>query len=262
MKCRRRTSIAPNHVTLQRALSKLGFCSRSQATVVIQEGHVSVNGVICTNPQQWIDLVADTIKVDGAKVVRSPYRYVLFYKPVNIITTASDEHGRKTIYEVLPPEYRNLRPVGRLDKDTAGLLLLTNDTQLAETITNPDSHIEKVYEVETYEPLTRKHFQILRNGIEIRIDGKNYYVVPRKISVITPSKFLVTIDEGKNRQVRRMVHAIGATVKMLTRIAIGSLQLGAMNPGDYRELLRDDLLKAIGMNYIYSSGGMCAKYCK
>lgn len=246
MFAQRRTSRAPNRVSLQRALSKLGVCSRSRAASIIREGRVALNGTVCTNPWTWIDIVQTKIEVDGQRVQQKGFQYILFHKPVNVITTSSDERGRTTIYDVLPMQYQNLKPVGRLDKDTSGLLLLTNDHQLAELITNPQSHVEKVYEVETNGSISQEQLQKLREGVEIFLNGKEYLAVPRKVSRVGRTTLLLVLDEGKNRQVRRMMEAVGATVKSLKRIAIGTLHLGAMKPGEYREVTKEDILRALG----------------
>jgi len=238
---KRRTSRAPNKVSLHRALSKLGYCSRSQAVKVIENGKVLVNGVPCNNPLRWVNLVEDVISVDAAQLVQEKSRYILFHKPEGVVTTSSDELGRKTIYDCLPPQYHNLKPVGRLDKDTSGLLILTNDSRFANKLTAPEFKVPKTYEVTTLEPLTQKQIRQLRNGVEITIERKNHFARPVQVDVLNRNTIIVVLNEGKNREVRRMISAVGGKVRSLKRVAIGAFQLGNLDEGEYQELMDDEL---------------------
>ncbi len=175
---RKRTSKAVNRVTLQRALSKLGYCSRSQAEALILSGNILVNEKICTKPGKWIDLAEDLITVEGKQLAQKKFCYILFHKPSGIVTTRADERGRKTIYDVLEPSMRHLKPVGRLDMETSGMLLLTNDHQWAEHMTHPESHVRKIYDVQLEKPLSFQDEESLRDGISIRLDGNDYFTLP------------------------------------------------------------------------------------
>jgi 23S rRNA pseudouridine2605 synthase len=240
LKNRERTSKALNLVTLQRALSKLGFCSRSQAGLLIASGNVQVNAKLCADPEQWIDLVQDLITVDGRQLSRKKFCYVLFHKQAGIVTTRTDERGRKTIYDILDPSMRHLMPVGRLDKETSGMLLLTNDHQWAERMTNPKSHVRKLYDVQVDRPLTLQEEKSLRSGICIRNDGNDYVTLPATLTREGTLKYRIGLTEGKNRQVRKMFKAAGADIVSLKRIAIGSLKLGTLPSGHWRVLSEEE----------------------
>jgi 23S rRNA pseudouridine2605 synthase len=233
---RKRTSKAVNRVTLQRALSKLGYCSRSQAEALILSGDIQVNKKICTKPGKWIDLAEDLITVEGKQLAQKKFCYILFHKPSGIVTTRADERGRKTIYDVLEPSMRHLKPVGRLDMETSGMLLLTNDHQWAEHMTNPESHVRKIYDVQLEKPLTFQDEESLRNGISIRLDGNDYFTLPAVLVRRGTLNYQIGLTEGKNRQVRKMFEAAGSCLTSLKRVAIGSLELGILPSGHWRTL--------------------------
>jgi 23S rRNA pseudouridine2605 synthase len=223
----RREKPSGQHVTLARALSKLGVASRSQARVLIEQGSVSVNGKVVTNPDQWLDLATAKILTDGAPVAAPQRTTIKFHKPAGVVTTRSDEHGRKTVYDVLPAEWHHLMPVGRLDMDSSGLLLFTNDTQLANRLTNPDSHVPKEYLLELDEPLTDSDIQRMERGLRT-CEGEEYQpAVVKKMG----RKYSVTISEGKNRQLRKMMEELGKMVRSLHRVKIGRLELGDLPKG-------------------------------
>ncbi|MEO8036451.1 MAG: pseudouridine synthase, partial [Acidobacteriota bacterium] len=158
--------------------------------------------------------------------------YLLLHKPTGYITTYRDPHGRPTIYDLLKERREYVFPVGRLDLETSGLLLLTNDTQFAERLTNPEFKVPKTYAVAASRAMTDEELDRLRNGLELK-DGPTRPALVRRLS---DSSFHITITEGRNRQVRRMVEAVGAEVVALARIAIGSLTLGDLESGALREL--------------------------
>jgi len=217
--------------TLERVLSKAGLGSRTEARKWIVEGRVRVNGRKVTDPDQWIDLERDRVVFDG-KPVRKPERiYLLLYKPKGYLTTYRDPQGRPTIYDLLKRD-AYLFPVGRLDLDTSGLLILTNDTAFAERLTNPDYKVPKTYLVKASKHLTDAELDLLRRGVEIR-DGATR---PAIVNRLTANKFEITITEGRNRQVRRMVEALGAKVLKLVRVAIGPIRIGDLKIGETREL--------------------------
>lgn len=227
--------------TLDRVLSKAGLASRTTARSWIHERRVEVNGETVENPDQWIDPKAADITIDGRPLSAEKPIYLLLYKPKGFVTTAKDPDGRPTVYNLISDIKIWVAPVGRLDLDTTGLLILTNDTQFAERLTNPDHEVPKTYQVKARGLLTEEQFNQLRNGVELD-DG------PTKPAVVTPLRhsekysFLeITLKEGRNRQVRKMLEAIGSKVMKLTRVAIGPIRIGDLQIGKYRELTPDEL---------------------
>ncbi len=222
--------------TLERVLSKAGLGSRTEARKWIAARRVRVNGQVVDDPDRWIDLDRDRILFDGKPLARQRRTYVLLYKPKGYLTTYRDPHGRPTIYDLLAGRERYLFPVGRLDLDTSGLLLLTNDTMFAERITNPDFKVPKAYQVKASRHLTDDELDRLRKGVELK-DGMTK---PAKITRLREpggrTVFEITITEGRNRQVRRMVEALDAKVLKLVRVAIGPIRIGDLQIGKAREL--------------------------
>lgn len=235
-------------VSLPRALSKLGYCSRSQAEKLVAEGKVSVNGKTSRSISFRVDPAVDKISVDGVPVEKKKeFVYFLLNKPIDVVTTRDDERGRKTVYDLLKGDHRlegsgHLFPVGRLDKDTSGALLITNDSQLGEKLTNPESKFPKTYEVVCEGILTREIISEVAEGMELD-DG--YKTLPAKISKMFSenniSQCEITIVEGKNRQIRRMFESVGFPVIELKRIAIGSVRLGELQSGHTRKLTEDEV---------------------
>jgi 23S rRNA pseudouridine2605 synthase len=232
----KRTSRGANRVSLARALSKLGYCSRSVAFHRIKSGAVFVNGVIRQNPFSWVDLANDRISVDGEQISKSSFRYYLLNKPKGVVTSRLDQNGKKTIYELLESDLGSLNPVGRLDKDTSGLLLLTNNNQLADFLTNPGTNVEKIYIAVLDKPLTHRDMEELKSGVEIDVDGKIYRTKPIQLNIVHDREVQLSLHEGKNRQIRKMFAALGYTVNELQRIAVGPLVLGNLRQGEYRKL--------------------------
>ncbi|HEY0141604.1 MAG TPA: pseudouridine synthase [Thermoanaerobaculia bacterium] len=227
--------------TLERVLSKAGVGSRTEARRWVSEGRVKVNGTVERNPDHWVDLERDQIAFDDQPLQKAQSIYLLLNKPTGYITTYRDPHGRPTIYDLLPDRDRYLFPVGRLDLDTSGLLILTNDTAFAERLTNPNYHVPKTYRVKASERLTEEDLDQLRHGIELS-DGPTR---PAKVTHLRDpggkTVFEITLTEGRNRQVRRMVEAVGAKVVTLTRVAIGSIELGELASGATRPLSDDEV---------------------
>lgn len=223
--------------TLERVLSKAGLGSRSEARRWVGEGRVKVNGRVEGNPNRWIDLERDRVTFDDKPIEKAGLVYVLLHKPKGYLTTYRDPEGRKTIFDLLPDRDRYLFPVGRLDLDTSGLLILTNDTAFAEKLTNPEYHVPKTYFVKASKALTDEELDRLRNGIELR-DGPTR---PAIVNRIGPAAFEITITEGRNRQVRRMVEALEAKVFKLVRTKIGSIEIGDLADGATRELTQEEV---------------------
>lgn len=229
-------------VRLARALSKRGAMSRSLAVEAVRAGRVRVNGRVATDPELRVDPAADAIDLDGKAVVAAEPIYLLLNKPVDVVTTRSDERGRKTVYDFLGAAGQWVFPVGRLDRESAGLLLLTNDTALGERLTNPASKVKKTYRVKVDGVPTAEQIERLRAGVKLD-DG--YVTMPAEVEVEkeNPSSawLRVAILEGKNRQIRRMVQAIGSRVEALIRVAIGPIALGDLAPGAMRPLTPQEL---------------------
>jgi 23S rRNA pseudouridine2605 synthase len=232
--------------TLERVLSKAGLGSRTEARKWIAERRVRVNGRVVADPDSWVDLERDRVEFDRKPLARARKTYLLLYKPKGYLTTYSDPQGRPTIYDLLPDRDSYLFPVGRLDLDTSGLLLMTNDTAFAERITNPDYKVPKTYLVKASKHLTDDDLDRLRRGIELR-DG---LTSPARVERIREpggrTVFEITIREGRNRQVRRMVEALDAKVLKLVRVAIGSLRIGDLQMGKTRELTSDEVRMLLG----------------
>jgi 23S rRNA pseudouridine2605 synthase len=222
--------------TLERVISKAGLGSRTEARRWIHQRRVTVNGKVVENPDAWIDLGRDRVRFDGEPLEKRERVYVLLYKPTGYITTYKDPEGRPTVYELTKEIGTFISPVGRLDLDTSGLLLLTNDTQLAEQVTNPDSHIDKTYLVKASRVLTEEDLDRLRSGIVLRDGPTRPARVVRLRDSAKYTHFEITLTEGRNRQVRRMVEAIDATVLKLVRVQIGPLRIGTLPIGMWRHL--------------------------
>jgi len=222
--------------TLERVLSKAGLGSRTEARQWIAGGRVQVNRRTVRDPDVWVDLDRDRVSFDGRPLERKKRVYLLLYKPKGYLTTYRDPQGRPTIYDLLPERDRYLFPVGRLDLETSGLLILTNDSAFAERLTNPAYKVPKTYRVKASKHLTDKDLDRLRHGIELADGGTKPAVVKRIRESGGKSVFEITISEGRNRQVRRMVEALDAKVLKLVRVAIGGVTIGELGIGKVREL--------------------------
>jgi 23S rRNA pseudouridine2605 synthase len=221
----------------------MGYCSRSQAAVLIHAGRVTLNGRLARDPESPARIPGDRIEVDGSPLDKTPAVYLIMNKPRGVVTTASDEKGRATVYDLLDPESPWVGPVGRLDKASEGLLLFTNDSEWAARITAPASHLEKKYHVqvdcvadadllakitresafdgEEGEHLHAKRARLLRHG------DKNSWLE-------------ITLDEGKNRQIRRLLETLEVQVLRLVRVSIGPLELGNLKKGSLRPLMPEE----------------------
>ncbi len=228
-------------VSLARALSKLGYTSRSQAEKVIRAGEVMVNRNVVTNPSFRCDLHNDRITVGDENIEKKKFIYIVINKPEGVVTTRSDELGRTTVYDILGDIGKWIFPVGRLDKETSGLLLLTNDNQLGERLTNPQSKIPKTYLVQIDKPMTRDAIEQFQHGM--KLNGER--LLPAKIKIIKETLLQVTIIEGKNRQIRRMVEEIGYKIVSLSRIKIGSYELRGIGKGKWKQLNEMEIRKIV-----------------
>jgi pseudouridine synthase len=222
--------------TLERVLSKAGVGSRVDARSWIHAGRVKVNGQVTRNPDQWIDMKRDRVLFDSKPLVARERIYLLLYKPTGYLTTYKDPEGRPTVYDLIADAGTFLSPVGRLDLDTSGLLLMTNDNQFAEHVTNPNSHVPKTYLVKASTVLTDTQLQRLRDGIELADGLTRPAVVSRLRDSGKYTHFEITLTEGRNRQVRRMVEALDAKVLKLVRVRIGHIAIGKLPIGKWRLL--------------------------
>lgn len=227
--------------TLERVLSKAGVGSRTEARAWIAAGRVKVNGTVTRDPDQWIDLQRDRVRFDNKPLEARERLYVLLYKPTGYLTTYKDPEGRPTVYDLIADVGTFLSPVGRLDLDTSGLLLMTNDNQFAERVTNPDSHVPKTYLVKASALVTDEQLQRLRDGIELSDGPTRPATVTRLRDSAKFTHFEITLTEGRNRQVRRMVEALGARVLKLVRVRIGSIAIGPLPIGTWRLLTSEEV---------------------
>ena len=227
--------------TLDRVLSRSGAGSRTEVRGWIRAGRVRVNDRVVRDPETWIVPDADRVALDGKPLRATARVYLAPYKPKGVITTRRDKAGRKTVFDLLPEGERYVFPIGRLDVDTSGLLLLTNDSALAERLMNPAFHVPKTYLVKAAPPLPEEALDRLRAGLELE-DGPTRPATVVRTRDSASSTFLeITITEGRNRQVRRMIEAVGGHVLKLVRIRIGELRLGAMTPGACRALTPEEV---------------------
>jgi len=224
-------------MTLDRLLSRYGLASRSAACDAIRAGRLKVNGRVVRDPEAWVEPRRDTIQFDGNRLKPARKVYLLFYKPKGVITSHGDPAGRTTVYEYLGEVGRWLFPVGRLDKDTSGLLLVTNDTEWADYVTSPESGVSKTYLVKTSGLLADEVISRLRAGVEMKRGDRAQPVRVRRVEDRGRYTWLeVVLTEGKNREVRRMIEAVGFKVLKLVRTRIGALTLDGLEVGKWREL--------------------------
>lgn len=224
-------------MTLDRVLSRMGLTSRTSAREAIVAGRLKVNGRVVRDPDIWVQPARDVVLLDGNRVKPAHKIYLLFYKPKGVITSHGDPGGRKTVYDYLDDSVRWLAPVGRLDKDTSGLLLLTNDTGFADFVTKPESNIPKRYLVKTSGLLSDEIIAQLAAGIEMKRGDRAQPVSVRRTEDRGKYTWLeVVLTEGKNREVRRMIEAVGFKVLKLVRTRIGALTLAGLEVGKWRAL--------------------------
>ncbi len=221
---------------INKFLANCGVASRRGADQLIQDGVVKINGRVCSMGDD-VDVTSDSVTVNG-KLVNAvkKFDYYIMNKPKGYVCTVKDDKGRKTVMDLLPPSAKRLFPVGRLDYDTEGLLILTNDGDLTFRLTHPKNEVPKTYLVKTEKPVTDEDVAKLRSGVYI--DGVKTKKCNVKLieSSKTSSKLHVTITEGRNRQVRKMFEAVGNNVDFLKRIKVGDLALSGLNRGEVRQL--------------------------
>jgi 23S rRNA pseudouridine2605 synthase len=224
-------------------LARAGVASRRKADVLVREGRVQVNGT----PGELNTVVGarDVVEVDGERVRLQRLAHVLLNKPPGVVTTASDPHGRRTVVDLVPSEPRVV-PVGRLDADTTGALLLTNDGDLAHRLAHPRYGVPKVYEAAVEGAPSRNDLAKLRTGVELE-DGMT---APAEVRLVGPGRIELTLHEGRKHQVKRMCEAIGHPVRRLHRSRYADLGLDGLGPGEWRELSAEEvagLRRAVGL---------------
>ena len=229
-------------VGLARALSKLGYCSRSQATELICAGRVRLNGAIRRDPETPVYLDRDHVEVDHRIVGAEAKVYLMLNKPRGVVTTASDEKGRDTVYSCLCEGLPWVAPVGRLDKASEGLLLLTNDSEWAARISDPETHLDKTYHVRMGAMVDETLLTAMTNGVRA---GNGEVLRAKQARMLRSGQkntwLEIVLNEGRNRHIRRLLAAFDVSVLRLVRIAIGSLQLGELPKGGWRELTNQEI---------------------
>jgi 23S rRNA pseudouridine2605 synthase len=231
-------------VPLIKALTEAGVGSRRRIADAIKNGRVEVNGEPVENFRHPVNVETDRVSVNGRIVDLKPRRtvYLMVNKPAGVITTTSDERGRRTVLDLLPEKYRHLRlyPVGRLDKDSTGLLLLTNDGELTYRLTHPRFEHEKEYLIHIEGSLKPDEKRKLEKGFELE-DGMTYPVVLKEIKSPPPFNYSIITHEGRKRQVRRMLANLGYQVLAIKRVRMGNLKLGNLREGAIRELTPEEV---------------------
>jgi len=233
---------------LARALSKLGFCSRSRAAELIRMGKVSVNRVVRKNPEFPVVLGKDILVMDDESINAAKQVYLMLNKPRGLVTTASDEQGRDTVFTCFEgAKLPHLSPVGRLDKASEGLLLFTNDNVWADHITNPATGLDKTYHVQIEGPVDETQLARLRRGIHDEEVGP---LVAKAVKILRTGEkntwLEFTLDEGRNRHIRRLLEALEIEVLRLIRVKIGPLELGNLPKGKWRELSKNEVARLRG----------------
>ncbi|MBS1960315.1 MAG: rRNA pseudouridine synthase [Bdellovibrionales bacterium] len=223
-------------VSLTRALSKLGFASRTEAGQLIKSGLVKVHGSVEKNPARRVNPDTAHIEVAGAKIKKEGRIVVIFHKPKGVLTTKRDPEGRETIYDLLPEGLHSLHAVGRLDRHTTGLLLLTNDTQYSSYLTDPKNEVPRIYVVCVRGEFTIAQAVRATSGVED--DGETLIASSVEIAKSSGKESLlkITMFEGKNREIRRLCLSLGHEVISLKRIRYGEYELGSLKPGEYQIL--------------------------
>jgi 23S rRNA pseudouridine2605 synthase len=229
-------------VSLARALSKLGYCSRSQGEALVAAGHVRVNGRVAREATLRVDPARDRIEVDGVRVAAERKVYLALNKPRGVVTTRHDPQGRETVYAYLDPSLPFVSPVGRLDKASEGLLLLTNDTRWAARITDPARHVDKVYHVQVATRPDDATLARMRDGVADEAGESLAVKAVHRLREGEKNAWLeITLDEGRNRHIRRLLDALGIETLRLVRVAIGPLALGTLAKGEVRALTGEEV---------------------
>jgi 23S rRNA pseudouridine2605 synthase len=236
-----RKSSGLKRIGLARALSKLGYCSRSQAAELIRAGRVKLNGTVRRDAETPVHPGKDRIAVDGASLAANAKIYLVLNKPRGVVTTAADEKGRETVYAYLPKNLPWLAPVGRLDKASEGLLLFSNDSEWAARISAPETHLDKTYHVQIAAVADEALLNAVRNGVQTNNGDFLRAKQARLLRHGERNSWLeIVLDEGKNRHIRRLLEHLNIAVLRLVRVAIGPLALGDLPKGATRALAAEE----------------------
>lgn len=230
---------------LQKYMAMCGVAARRKCEEIIKSGRVTVNGQVITQMGTLVE-EGDVVALDGVPLaLEERKRYILYHKPAGEVTTVSDDKGRETVMDRFADIPERLYPVGRLDYDSEGLLLLTNDGELAQRLTHPSCEVDKVYLARVSGNPSNEALERLRRGVFMEGDERRTY--PAQVRVVRDESLftdvLVTIHEGRNRQVRRMFEAVGHRVLLLRRVRFGPLELGTLRRGEWRELTAEETAK-------------------
>ena len=230
-----------NHIRLQKYLSECGVCSRRKAEELILAGLVRVNGKKAQLGEK-VDPKRDQVTLHGRKVsMKKENTYLALYKPRGFVSTMSDENDRKCVAQLVADVGTRVYPVGRLDKDSEGLLLMTDDGELANALAHPSGHVEKIYRVTIRPGITQQQIRSLSEGVDL--DGKE--TLPAQIQVLEREEnrtvLQITLKEGRNRQIRRMLDLFNIETARLKRIAIGPVRLGMLEVGKWRHLTEKEI---------------------
>ena len=228
-------------IRLNKYIAECGICSRRKADILIESGKVLVNDIVIKDLGVKIDDTKDQVKVDGKTISKEDkFVYIMLNKPKGYVTTNSEQFGRKSVLDLIDTDYR-IFPIGRLDMNTEGLLLLTNDGEFANKLMHPKNKVEKTYIANVKGNITEEKIEHLINGVDIG----GYITKPAKVRIISKdkNKIEIKISEGKNRQVRKMCEAVGLKVINLKRTSIGKLNLGNLKIGKYRYLNKSEIDK-------------------
>lgn len=226
-------------IRLDKYLADSGIGTRSQVKQYIRKGMVAVNGTTVTSGDQKIHSESDIVLFQGKVIAREDYVYYMLHKPAGYVSATSDNISPTVISLIQDTTHSDLFPVGRLDKDTEGLLLITNDGELAHRLLSPKKHVDKTYYVEVDSVIPETAYETFANGMDI---GEDKLTLPAKLELLSPQSAHLTIQEGKFHQVKRMFHGIGCEVTYLKRIQMGNLVLDSdLPPGAYRSLTAQEL---------------------
>lgn len=243
-----KSSISSKRFTVDRLLSKLGIASRSTSQEWIRAGRVQVNGRAIRDPATWVLWPKDALSLDGKPIQNSAKRFILFHKPKGVITTHSDEKGRKTIFELLSPDLGYLHAVGRLDQATSGLLLLTNDSALSSFLTDPTHKVMRTYLVSVRGEFTEVQATAAVVGVVDGGERLQCHTVKIQKNSGRESHLEVVLIQGKNREIRRLFKALGHEVIRLRRIQYGPFTLEDLPSGAWREIPIEDVKKALRLS--------------